>query len=341
MVGNNVNTSGNPWLPSLFGEDIDLQVPHRKALPSSSEIPTEEKSAQVGHYPYDTIAEAEEVHFVRNTVPVYKVFFDDIDAIAPQAKQAVSPPHSKTSPKETPRVSLSASSSITVEEKSSIPVTAIDKTIVENNVIEEKIDVDDLAEKKTFLDEEFEKTSAEFNVEYAKSNANHDMLYQMALRLLVLTMHRSGRFDKQYAQQLAVKIKEHVKGVQDTHGSTLSLALKIVSAVISLGAGIAGFVPIFGTSIGLTAINSEHVGRAAQSVGTGGQAVGGLSSGADEKNNGLRVSRQHELDTAKEKRTSRNDASHQSSNKKHEVLRNVDEQAAALHRAIQQVLSVN
>lgn len=139
------------------------------------------------------------------------------------------------------------------------------------------------------LENRLQELHDQINQELAKGNsANFDRMYDTALKVVALLMRLSGRYDHEAIQDMVGEMREHVKKVQKTTGSSWGWGFTIVSAILGVGAGLCGLAPVAGGAALFTEKGLKIMSKIGEAGGPAAHGVGAVGKIFDEKASGHR-----------------------------------------------------
>lgn len=164
----------------------------------------------------------------------------------------------------------------------------------------------------SIIDWQMEDMLARYEREVSKGgHANHEAMYDMARCVVVYNSHLMVVQDSEHSRKLALKIDAIVIDIRKTYNNKWTITLTAISAIVTVGAGGCGLLPLTGARIFSSTV-VDTLAKASVQLSPAGQSIKGFGDLFEQSEQGKRGELQANMEKLKEKQQS--SSSHKSEN---------------------------
>ena len=172
--------------------------------------------------------------------------------------------------------------------------------------------------------------SDEIEAEFLKNNKDFEKLQKLVYNVVMLMMRRAAKADSEFVSEMSVQIKAQSRAIQDTYNTWPGLIITCLSSAVSLAGGAAGLAPLAPTWALDPAVGTQ-LGQAAMSIGNAGTGLSGIGSLVNNRQDGIRQVRQHELQRMQGKEDDRKGAKQNNNQTRRESKSALDNHLRDIH----------
>lgn len=133
----------------------------------------------------------------------------------------------------------------------------------------------------------YEQISADMDAALNQEDRDFEKLQSLIYKVIMLTMRLAAKFDHESIYEINLKIKTQAQEIKSTYNTWQGLTVTVVSAGVSVTAGVAGLTPLFPISV-IAAQTAENLGKASQGIGSAGTGLSGIGSIFNNRSEGER-----------------------------------------------------
>lgn len=159
------------------------------------------------------------------------------------------------------------------------------------------------------IENHFDAISQSIDDELLKHNIDFEKLQAMIFKIVMLHMRKAAKVDQEYISELNVQIKAQSLKVQETYNTWMHVGITVISATVSIGAGVCGLSPFAPASF-INADTARNLAANAVNIGTAGTGINYLGGIANSRSEGKRGYYQLDLQRAQGKEEDRKGARH-------------------------------
>lgn len=164
-----------------------------------------------------------------------------------------------------------------------------------------------VVDRRPLIEVHYQGISNSIDEELKKTGINFEKLQELIYKVVMLYMRQAVKVDQEYISEMGIQIKIQAVKIQGTYNTWPGLVITVISAGISMGAGLGGLSPLFSFVQPETA---RVLAGAATPLSTAGTGVGSLGSIFNNKSEGNRQVMQIYLKRTQDKEEDRKGTKH-------------------------------